>query len=104
MQSPTTSHLNKPPVSANPPAKPKLLKSDSQLECNAINLAEQLHALLAKQTIEIVLQFYTAEIVGMIEKIDPELRATIRQAATHNPDIAELCKAIDLEDGLASSR
>ena len=103
MQSPTTSHLNESPVSANAPAKPKRQKSVSRLECNAKNLAEQLHALLAKQTIEIALQFYTHELVGMIEKIDPELRAIIRQAATHNTDIAEICKVIDLEDARLAS-
>lgn len=104
MQSHITSHLNDSPVSSNAPAKPKRQKGVSRLECNAINLAEQLHALLARQTIEIALQFYTAELVGMIEKIDPKLRAIIRQAATHNTDIAEICKMIDLEDARLASK
>lgn len=103
MQSPTTSELNESSVSPDAPGKPRRRKSVNPPECNAKNLAKQLRALLAKQTIEIALQFYTPELVGMIEKSDPELQAIIREAATQNIEIAELCNAIDLEDARLAS-
>jgi hypothetical protein len=103
MQATTKSELNDSSVPANTPAEPKRRKSVSPPECNAKNLAKQFRALLAKQAIEVVLQFYTSELVGMIEKYDPELRAIIRQAATNNTNIAEICRVIELEDARLAS-
>ena len=83
--------------------KPKRRRTVKPAECNAKNLVKQIKNLLIHQTIETILQFYTPALVAIIEQADLELKAIIREAASRNSGVADLCRMVDLENSIMAS-
>lgn len=77
---------------ATPRHKPRTRRA---MKFTAKNLASHMLELLDDQFIENVLCFYTPELIALAESADPALKEKIRNAATENANIADICAMVD---------